>query len=99
MLNLLQTQLMSYQTIKYNHKIDAMMKGAIISSDYLKDLHRVVEMDGLPGHSIRFINQLRERDYATLSKEIEQSYINKVLTMANDIDEGSEVLILSEEIK
>lgn len=81
------------------NKIDAMMKGAIISSDYLKDLYRVVEMDGLPGHSIRFINQLRERDYATLSKEIEQSYINKVLTTANDIDEGSEVLILSEEIK
>jgi hypothetical protein len=81
------------------NKINAMMKGNIASIDYLKDLYRVVEMDGLPGHSIRFINQLSERDYAALPKEIEQSYINKVLTTASDIDEGSEVLILSEEIK
>ena len=80
------------------NKINAMMKGTIVNSDYLKDLHQVVEMDGLPGHSIRFINQLRERDYATLPKEIEQGYINKVLTTASDIEEGSEVLILSEEI-
>lgn len=80
-------------------KINAMLKENIVSHDYLKDLVKVIEMDGLSGHSLRFINKLNKKDFATLPDEIEQSYINKMIDTAGEIEMGSEVLILSEEIK
>lgn len=79
-------------------KVNAMLKENIISHDYLKDLVKVIEMDGLSGHSLRFINKLTKKDFASLPDEIEQSYINKMINTAGEIETGSEVLILSEEI-
>ncbi len=79
-------------------KINAMLRENSVSHDYLKDLSKVIEMDGLSGHSLRFINKLTKKEFATLPNEIEQSYINKMINTAGEIEAGSEVLILSEEI-
>ena len=79
-------------------KIDVMLRENTVSHDYLKDLAKVIEMDGLSGHSLRFINKLNKKEFATLPNEIEKSYINKMIDTAGEIEMGSEVLILSEEI-
>ncbi len=79
-------------------KINAMLRENSVSHDYLKDLIKVIEMDGLSGHSLRFINKLTKKEFATLPDEIEQTYINKMINTAGEIEAGSEVLILSEEI-
>ncbi len=80
-------------------KINAMLRMEILDSDYLNDLKEVIELDGLSGHSIRFINNLKMKDYTSLTKQIEQSYINRMIKLSREIDLGSEVLILSEELK
>ena len=80
-------------------KINAMLRMEILDSDYLNDLKEVIELDGLSGHSIRFINNLKMKDYTSLPKQIEQSYINRMIKLSREIDLGSEVLILSEELK
>lgn len=79
-------------------KINVMLREHSVSHDYLKDLSKVIEMDGLSGHSLRFINKLTKKEFASLPNEIEQSYINKMINTAGEIEAGSEVLILSEEI-
>lgn len=79
-------------------KINAMLRENSVSHDYLKDLIKVIEMDGLSGHSLRFINKLTKKEFESLPNEIEQTYINKMIKTAGEIEAGSEVLILSEEI-
>jgi superfamily II DNA or RNA helicase len=80
-------------------KITIMLRENSVSTDYLKDLAKVIEMDGLSGHSLRFINKLTAKKFASLPHEIEQSYLNRMIETAGEIDAGSEVLILSEEIQ
>lgn len=80
-------------------KIKTWMPLGIISRDYLNDLKEVIDMDGLSGHSIRFINNLKLKDCGTLPEQIEQSYINRMIKVAREVDLGNEVLILSEELK
>ncbi len=80
-------------------KIKTWMPLGIISRDYLNDLKEVIDMDGLSGHSIRFINNLKLDDCGTLPEQIEQSYINRMIKVAREVDLGNEVLILSEELK
>lgn len=80
-------------------KIDVIMELNIISRDYLSDLLEVIKMDGLAGHSIRFINSLKPKDYASLPKQIGQDYLTRMIKTAREVDFGSEVLILSEELK
>ena len=80
-------------------KINAMLRMEIIDADYLNDLKEVIELDGLSGHSIRFINNLKMKDCISLPKQIEQNYINRMIKLSREIDLGSEVLILSEELK
>lgn len=80
-------------------KVNVMIRLGIVSKDYMEDLREVIELDGLSGHSIRFINQLHIKDYATLPQQIEQSYIDKMIKTAREIDLGSEILILAEELK
>jgi len=76
-----------------------MLRMEIIDADYLNDLKEVIELDGLSGHSIRFINNLKMKDCISLPKQIEQNYINRMIKLSREIDLGSEVLILSEELK
>jgi hypothetical protein len=80
-------------------KIKTWIPLGIINKDYLNDLREVIDLDGLSGYSIRFINNLKVKDCATLPEQIEQSYINRMIKVAREVDLGSEVLILSEELK
>ena len=80
-------------------KITVLLRDRTISKDYLNDLKEVIELDGLSGHSIRFINNLKMKDCDSLPKQIEQDYINRMIKLSREIDLGSEVLILSEELK
>lgn len=80
-------------------KIGKMIPLSVINKEYLNDLRDVINIDGLSGHSIRFINSLKDKDCAKLLERIEQRYIDKMIRMARDIDSGSEALILSEELK
>ena len=80
-------------------KIGAMINTGIIDKDYLSDLKEVMEMDGLSGYSIRFINNLKLKDALSLPELIDQNYINRMIKVGREVDLGSEVLILSEELK
>ena len=80
-------------------KVGAMKELGVIDKDYLSDLIEVIEMDGLSGYSIRFINNLKLKDANSLPELIGQNYINRMIKMGREVDLGSEVLILSEEIK
>lgn len=70
-----------------------------LDADYIEDLIRVVESDGLSGYEIRFINSLAPKDYCRLPKEIDQNYLNRIISTSNSIDDGDEVLILAEELQ
>jgi ERCC4-related helicase len=80
-------------------KIKTLLRDGNIPKDYLNDLIEIIELDGLPGHSIRFINNLKPKDFHSLPTQIEQDYINRMIKLSREIDLGSEVLILSEEFK
>ena len=59
----------------------------------------VIECDGLSGFELRYINKLTPKDKAKLPNEIEQSYINRIVGTINSVDDGEEMLILSEELQ
>jgi uncharacterized protein YoaH (UPF0181 family) len=48
---------------------------------------------------MQFIRQLAPKDFASLQHEIDQGFLDRIQKMARDIDEGSECLILSEELR
>ena len=66
--------------------------------DYLKDLLAVIELDALPRHYMRAINQLKVTDFASLTPDITQRYLTTILAKASAVDEGEETLIISEEL-
>lgn len=80
-------------------KIKLVSQSGLVQTDYLKDLMKVIESDGLSGYELRYINQLTAKDYAKLPKDIEQSYLDRTISRANKVDEGDEVLILAEELQ
>lgn len=79
-------------------KIKVIRQAGVISGDYLHDLMSVIESDALSGFELRYINQLTSKEYSKLPKEIEQEYLNRIITTVGRVDEGDEVLILAEEI-
>lgn len=80
-------------------KIELVIKEKCFSQiDYLKDLLSVIELDALPRHYMRFINQLKVSDFDKLTSEISQRYLTIILTKAASVDEGEETLIISEEL-
>jgi hypothetical protein len=80
-------------------KISAIILLQIIDENYLNDLKDIIELDALSGHSIRFINNLKPKEYKLLPEQIEQSYIDRMIKFSREVDLGKEILILSEEIK
>jgi superfamily II DNA or RNA helicase len=80
-------------------KIKLVRQSGLVPMDYLEDLMKVIESDGLSGYEVRYINQLTIKDYAKLPKDIEQSYLDRTISRANKVDEGDEVLILAEELQ
>jgi superfamily II DNA/RNA helicase len=65
--------------------------------DYLGDLTDVINLDGLPRHYLKFLNQVKTDAAETIPQKISQHYISTILKSARSVDEGEELLILSEE--
>ena len=80
-------------------KVKVMLNRKALSTDYLKDLMKVIEIDGLSGYELRFINNLKPSDYPKLMEQIDEYYINRIIETCNHVDEGEESIILAEELK
>ncbi|MBQ9588543.1 MAG: hypothetical protein IJR26_11915 [Bacteroidales bacterium] len=70
-----------------------------MSADYLKDLKKVIESDGLAGYELRFINKLKPSEYSKLPEQIDNYYISRIIESYNHVDDGEESLILAEELQ
>ena len=86
------------ERLKAMEIVKVIAKLKVISKDYIEDLMNVIKLDGLSGYELRFINKLTPKEFASLPKEIGQTYLDRIITSINKIDDSSETLILSEEI-
>jgi superfamily II DNA/RNA helicase len=73
--------------------------GAILNADYLEDLKKAVEFDTLSGFALRKIKRLKTTEYETLPEIISHNYIRRVLHTYDTVFQGTETLILAEEIQ
>jgi hypothetical protein len=80
-------------------KIKVMLNRKALPADYLKDLMKVIQSDGLSGYELRYINKLKPADYNKLSDQIDVYYINRIIETCNHVDDGEESIILAEELK
>ena len=80
-------------------KVKVMLNRKALPTDYLKDLMKVIQNDGLSGYELRFINQLKPADYHKLPDQIDEYYINRIIETCNHVDDGEESIILAEELK
>jgi hypothetical protein len=87
------------QRIEALQKIKVMMTKKALPADYLKDLKKVIENDGLVGYELRFINKLKPSEYSKLPEQIDNYYISRIIETYNHVDDGEESLILAEELQ
>ena len=87
------------QRIEALQKIKVMMTKKALPADYLKDLKKVIENDGLVGYELRFINKLKPSEYAKLPEQIDNYYISRIIETYNHVDDGEESIILAEELQ
>lgn len=71
----------------------------LLPQDYYRDLTTVIEADALPGFDLRSINKLTKEEVNQLPQQITQMYLNRIVDSISRVDEGEEVLILSEEFQ
>ncbi|MBO6027312.1 MAG: helicase [Bacteroidales bacterium] len=80
-------------------KVKVMLTKKALPADYLKDLMKVIQSDGLSGYELRFINKLKPSEYPSLLEQIDEYYINRIIETCNHVDDGEESIILAEELK
>ena len=80
-------------------KVKVMLNKKALPADYLKDLMKVIQSDGLSGYELRFINKLKPSEYPNLLEQIDEYYINRIIETCNHVDDGEESIILAEELK
>ena len=80
-------------------KVKVMLNRKALPTDYLKDLMKVIQDDGLSGYELRFINKLKPADYNKLPDQIDEYYINRIIETYNHVDDGEESIILAEELR
>lgn len=80
-------------------KIKVLMSKQALPQDYLEDLAQVVKADALSGYEIRYINQLMPKDAPQLPLKISAEYLARIISYQNNVDDGEETLILSEELQ
>jgi len=80
-------------------KVKVMLNRKALPTDYLKDLMKVIQNDGLSGYELRFINKLKPADYNKLPDQIDEYYINRIIETYNHVDDGEESIILAEELR
>jgi superfamily II DNA or RNA helicase len=79
-------------------KVKVMLTRNALPVDYLKDLIKVIQNDGLSGYELRFINKLKPTEYQKLPDQIDEYYINRIIETYNHVDDGEESIILAEEL-
>ena len=79
-------------------KITLWAKNKILSKDYTEDLLLVIKNDGLTGEEIRFINKQTLKSVDKIKEKITLDYLNRIVEKMNRVEEGDEVLILSEQL-
>lgn len=87
------------QRIEALQKIKVMITKRALPADYLKDLKKVIENDGLAGYELRFINKLKPSEYSKLPDQIDNYYIARIIETYNHVDDGEESIILAEELQ
>ena len=80
-------------------KINLIMRERSCSIDYLQDLQKAIEYDALSGYSLRQINSLKRSEYRRLPEMISHRYIANVLHSYDLVSQGTESLIIAEEIQ
>lgn len=80
-------------------KIDLIIKAKSCDSEYLYDLKTAIEYDAVSGYALRLINRLKVSEYAILPDKISRTYISKLLAVYDSVSQGTETLILAEEIQ
>jgi hypothetical protein len=79
-------------------KITLWAKHKILSKDYTEDLLLVIKNDGLTGEEIRFINKQSLKTVDKIKTKITPDYLNRIVEKMNKVEEGDEILILSEQL-
>ena len=79
-------------------KITLWAKHKILSKDYTEDLLLVIKNDGLTGEEIRFINKQSLKTVDKVKIKITPDYLNRIVEKMNKVEEGDEILILSEQL-
>ena len=79
-------------------KVKVMLNRKALPTDYLKDLMKVIEKDGLSGYELRYINNLKPADYPKLLDQIDEYYVSRIIETCNHVDDGEESIILAEEL-
>ena len=79
-------------------KVKVMLNRKALPTDYLKDLMKVIEKDGLSGYELRYINNLKPADYPKLLEQIDEYYVSRIIETCNHVDDGEESIILAEEL-
>ena len=80
-------------------KIVAIAQTNILSEEYIDNLKNAAEIGALSGLSMQYIRQLKPKDFSTLPQRIEPDFLDRVIKMAREVDEGTESIILSEELR
>ena len=79
-------------------KINLWAKHKILSKDYTEDLLLVIKNDGLTGEEIRFINKQSLKTVDKVKTKITSDYLNRIVEKMSKVEEGDEILILSEQL-
>lgn len=70
-----------------------------LPEDYASDLMKAIVSESLSGFEIRFINQIKSSEAQKLLDEIPADYLLRLLEAETKVDDGTETLIISEELQ
>ena len=71
--------------IEAMQKVKVMLSKKALPTDYLKDLMKAIQSDGLSGYELRFINKMKPSEYTKLPEQIDEYYINRIIKTCNHV--------------
>ncbi|MDR0908960.1 MAG: SWF/SNF helicase family protein, partial [Spirochaetaceae bacterium] len=80
-------------------KITAIQNSNVLPFEYTNALMLAAKLGALSGFAMRFITQIKPKDYKDLPLNIEQDFLDRVTKMSREVDEGKTSIILSEELR
>ena len=78
--------------------IKVMESSGKLSFEYTDKLRKAVEIGALSGLSLQYIRKLTPKEFISLPEIIDFDFLERIFKMAQNVDEGTECLILSEEL-